>query len=231
MTWGWVNYQEMFIWKLTNPLTWLCNVISIFLYILLSVTDNNTDARTPLSKSQNEERDRETASFEQVLDERMGDRGIIRLLVPQTLPLFLPYTHTRTQTHAHTRTHAWLTYVWKPSHVCMRGRHHVKWASVHVQHAASGKAKKERGRERGRESTEDTLLLLSGTISVFLLYTHTGQKANYSAYCLCSIARQHQTQAWSSQRPRSHQHAHTQAHHPLRTEPLQKIRQAGEKQS
>ncbi len=136
-----------------------------------------------------------------------------------------------THTHAHTRTHAWLTYVWKPSHVCMRGRHHVKWASVHVQHAASGKAKKERGREIGRESTEDTLLLLSGTISVFLPYTHTGQKANYSAYCLCSIVRQHQTQAWSSQRPRSHQHAHTQAHHPLRTEPLQKIRQAGEKQS
>lgn len=76
-------------------------------------------------------------------------------------------TYTFSSSHTHTHTHAWLTYVWKPSHVCMRGRHHVKWASVHVKHAASGK-----WRTRQRERTEDTLLLLSTTISVFLL-THT----------------------------------------------------------
>jgi len=138
-----------------------------------------------------------------------GDRGIIRLLVPQTLTLFLPHTHT------HTHMHAWLTYVWKLSHVCMRGRNHVKWASVHVKHAASGNGRtmqREREREREREKTEDTLLLLSATISLFLPYTQTGQEANYSAYCLCSTTRQQQIQTWSSQRP----HTQAQAHHPLR---------------
>jgi len=52
----------------------------------------------------------------------------------------------------------------------------------------------EREREREREKTEDTLLLLSATISLFLPYTQTGQEANYSAYCLCSTTRQQQIQ-------------------------------------
>jgi len=40
---------------------------------------------------------------QQEKNERMGDRGIIRLLVPQTLTLFLPHTHTHTHTHTHAR--------------------------------------------------------------------------------------------------------------------------------
>lgn len=148
-------------------------------------------------------RDRERESVEQV-DERMGDRGIIRLLVPQTLTLFFSYTHT----HAH----ACMTDLCVEAFACLYERQTPCKMGFSPCKTCSFREREDEA-ERDRERTEDTLLLLSAAISVFLPYMHT------LARRLITLPTVYvQQQDSSRHRPdpaKGHTHINTHKHRPI----------------